>query len=665
VTALTALAVAIVCWAAGASGGWLLQRRPVGTVLGAGGAISGAVAAGIAGARALTALTPQSWHAPWSVPAGALAVRLDPLAAVFLIPLAAVGGLCAVYGVAYLRRHAHGRPIGGSLATYNILLLSMALVVTANDVVLLLVAWELMTLSSWALVVSDHEVPAVRAAGLQYLVAGHLATAALLLLGLFLGTGSGTFEIAALSTPATVPSGLLFGLAVIGFGTKAGIVPMHVWLPDAHPAAPSHVSALMSAIMITMGFYGLARFVPLFGPPALWWGYVLIALGVVGAAGGVAFAIAQRDVKRVLAYSTVENAGLVTLAVGLGLLATAQGEPVLAGLAWTGALLHLWNHALAKALLFLGFGAVAQGAKSRSLDALGGFLRGWPLVGGTLLIGAAAIASLPGLNVFTSEWLLLRGALLGAVATRGGGSAGVAFLGSVLAIALTGGLAVACFTRLVGVALSGSARTAEAEAAPRPGWAMVLPLVFFAAACITMAVIPSAAAGVLGAAVNVIAPGADAQAAHAVLRPLAVVAPLLAAAMALLVALRRGLGGRAAPRESVTWGCAYAAPSVAMQYTSSSFAEPLTRLLQPLLHTEVQRLAEPGQASLWPRVARWASRTADRALVGLYLPLFAAVARGGQRLRAYHQARVTWSLLYIGATVLAVLGLLFLPGVRR
>jgi len=662
---VTALAIALACWAVGAGGGMLLRRHRVSILLGGGGAIAGAAAAGLAGAQALAGAVTQYWRAPWSMPVGALALRLDPLAAVFLLPLAAVGALCALYGVGYLRRHAHGRPIAGSLAAYNILLLSMALVVAANDIVLLLVAWELMTLSSWALVVSDHDAPAVRAAGLQYLVAGHLATIALLLLGLLLATGSRTFEIGALSTPATVPSGALFGLALIGFGTKAGIVPMHVWLPDAHPAAPSHVSALMSAIMITMGFYGLARFIPLFGPPALWWGYLLMILGATGAAGGVAFALAQRDVKRVLAYSTVENAGLVTLAVGMGLLATAQGEPVLAGLAWTAALLHLWNHALAKALLFLGFGAIAQGAKSRSLDALGGFLRGWPLVGGLLFLGAAALASLPGLNMFTSEWLLLRGALLGAVSTGGGGAAGVAFLGSVLAIALTGGLAVACFTRLVGVGLSGSARTAEAQAAPRPGWAMVLALVLLAAACATMALIPSGAAGVLGTAVAVIAPAADAQAAPNVLKPLGMVVPVLAAATVLLFGLRARAGRRSRQRQDATWGCGYAVPTVAMQYTSSSFAEPLTRIFQPVLHTEVQRLTEPEQSSLWPRVARWASWTADRVLVGLYLPLFAAVARAGQRLRAYHQARVTWSLLYIGVTVLTVLTLLFLPGARR
>lgn len=663
---MNALVIAFACWAVGACGGIVLRRHAAGVLLSSGGAIAGAAAAGLAGAQALAVEAPQSWHTPWSVPAGMLALRLDPLAGVFLLPLAAVGGLCAVYGVAYLRGHANGRPIGGSLAAYNVLLLSMALVVSADDIVLLLVAWELMTLSSWALVVSDHDAPTVREAGLQYLVAGHVATAALLLLALFLkaggGGGGGTLELAARST-ATAPPGVLFGFALIGFGTKAGVVPLHVWLPDAHPAAPSHVSALMSAIMITMGFYGLARFIPLFGPPALWWGYCLIVLGAVGAAGGITFAIAQRDVKRALAYSTVENAGLVTLAMGLGLLATAEGQPVLAGLAWTAALLHLWNHALAKALLFLGFGAIAQGSKSRSLDALGGFLRGWPLVGAVLVIGAAAMASLPGLNIFTSEWLLLRGLLFGAVALRG--IARVALLGSVLAIAFVGGLAVVCFVRLVGVGLSGSPRTAEAETARRPGWAMVLPLVLLAAACVIIGAIPSRVAGALSRAVSVIAPGADVQAAQVVLGPLAMVAPLLAVVMALLFALRGRAGGRRSAEQRSTWGCGYAAPTVAMQYTAASFAEPMTRILQPLLHTEMRHLVEPARTPIWPRASHWASRTADRVLVSLYLPLLAAIARAGRRLRGYHQARVTGSLLYIGATVLVVLALLFLPGARR
>lgn len=629
--------------------------------LGAGGAVAGALAAGFAGAQTLSLSLRQRWDAPFDLPVGKLALGLDPLGAVFLLPLAVIGALCAIYGVGYLRRHAHGRSIGGSLAAYNILLLSMALVVTANDLVLLLMAWELMTLSSWALVVSDHEAPAVREAGLRYLVAGHVATAALLILVLVMGGGAGSLVGGTLSSPRGMPTGVLFGLALVGFGTKAGIVPLHVWLPDAHPAAPSHVSALMSAVMITMGFYGLARFIPLLGTPAVWWGYVLMVLGAAGAAGGIAFAIGQRDVKRVLAYSTIENAGLVTLAMGVALLATAVGEPVLAGIAWTAVFLHLWNHALAKTLLFLGFGAIAQGAGSRSLDQLGGFLRRWPVVGGVLVLGAAAMASLPGLNLFTGEWLLLRG-LLGGVATLSG-AARIAAVGGVIAIAATGGLAVLCFARIVGVALSGSARSRDAHEAPAPGWVMVLPLVFLGAACFAMALVPGSAASALRAAVLV---PADPGAAPALLRPLATL-PLVLAAGAAVVFVAT-LGARKRLQEwSATWGCAYSAPTTAMQYTGTSFGEPLTRLLQPLLRPEFRYDVDPRASQAgrgWVRQASWSSRTLDRVLVGAYLPLFAAATRIGHRIAGRYQPRITSALLFMAAAMLAVLTLLFVTASR-
>ncbi|MBX6364797.1 MAG: oxidoreductase, partial [Gemmatimonadetes bacterium] len=277
------LGIALGFWLGGAAVALLVGRRAWAGRLGAGAAVAGGVAASASAVGVLASGVAQSWGAPWRLPAGSLALRLDGLAACFLLLVASVGALCAIYGVGYLERHSHERGAGGSFAAYNVLLASMAVVVTASDLVLLLIAWELMTLVSWRLVVSDHEEAAVRAAGLQYLVASHLATAALLLLVLLLGAASGTYAVVAVPGGAALPSGLLFVLALVGFGTKAGIVPLHVWLPDAHPAAPSHVSAVMSAVMVTMGFYGLARFLPLFGEPAVWWGVVLLALGALGA----------------------------------------------------------------------------------------------------------------------------------------------------------------------------------------------------------------------------------------------------------------------------------------------------------------------------------------------------------------------------------------------
>lgn len=652
-----ALAIALACWAAGACGALAGRRHGAGAWLGTGGAVAGALCAGFAGAHTLILNLELRWQAPFALPVGRLALGLDPLAAVFLLPVAVIGACCAIYGTAYLRRHTRGKPIGGSLAAYNVLLLSLALVVTANDLVLLLMAWELMTLSSWVLVVSDHGAPAVREAGLRYLVASHIATATLLILVLVMEGGEGTLFGATLSPSRGMPLGVLFVLALVGFGTKAGMVPLHVWLPDAHPAAPSHVSALLSAVMITMGFYGLARFIPLLGTPALWWGYVLMVLGAAGAVGGVAFAIGQRDVKRLLAYSTVENAGLVTIAMGVAVLATAVDQPLLAGVAWTAAFLHLWNHALAKALLFLGFGAIVQGAGSRSLDALGGFLRSWPLVSVILVLGAVAMASLPGLNVFTGEWLLLRGLLGGAVALSG--AARIAAVGGVVAIAATSGLAVLCFARVVGIGLSGSARSQGAREASAPGWAMVLPMLLLGAMCVAIAVAPGPVASGLRPAILSIP--ADPGAAPSLLRPIATFPLLLAAGMAL--AIVANLGARKRLRERpATWGCAYSASTPAMQYTGTSFGEPLTRVLQPLLRPQFQYGVDPrDRASLgWMGRASWSSNVPDRVLTSAYLPVFAAASRLGRRIANRYQPRMTSALLFMAASVLAVLTLLFL-----
>ncbi len=653
------------CWGLGALGA-LVARRRLAVAVGAAGAVGGGLAAAVSGAAALGG-APGLWRAPWTVPGGALAVRLDPLAAVFLLPIAVIGALGAVYGVAYQREHAPGRSHGASFAAYNMLLLSMALVVMADNLVLLIVAWELMTLSSWALVVEDHDDRGVRVAGMQYLVAGHLATGALLLMTLLLAASTHGFAIGPLGMHAAAAPGMLFVLALIGFGTKAGMVPLHVWLPDAHASAPSHVSALMSGVMITMGFYGLARFVPLFGAPPLWWAYLLLLLGAIGAVGGMLFSLSQRDVKRALAYSTVENAGLVTLAMGVGLLGTALHDPLLAALGWTAALLHLWNHALVKSALFLGFGVVALRAHSRDLDAMGGFLSRWKTVGGVLVMGAAAIAALPGLNVFVSEWLLLRALLTGILTLTG--LERVALVAALGALAFAGGLALAGFTRLVGVGLLGVPRTKAAAAARAPGWMVQGPLIVLGAACVVVAAAPARVAGGLRAAVTSVASGADVTAAGTALHPLTLLLPLLLAAVGLLVVLRAVWARRGVRRTGDTWGCGYPGPRPSMQYSSTSFAGGLTTVMQPVLQVETRRRVVPGgigaAALLWPAAAEWMSSTGDRVLAGVYRPLFARVDRGAARLRALHRARVTTSLLYMVAAMAALLALLFLPEISR
>jgi hydrogenase-4 component B len=656
---VTRLGIALAIWVAGAVLAWLCRYRSrEATLAGVGAALVGA-GVGASGAVAiLLEAGPEKWSRVWPVPFGALSLYLDALAAVFILPICIVGGASALYGGAYLRPYVGERPIGAPLAAYNLLLASMTSVCLADNLLLFLVAWELMTLSSYALVVHDHGDPAVREAGRRYLVAAHLATAALILLFLLLSAGGGGELSATPSGGAGAPAALLFVLALVGFGTKAGLVPFHVWLPDAHPAAPSHVSALMSAVMVTMGFYGLARFLPLFGPPPLWWGLLLMALGAIGALSGIAFALAQRDVKRILAYSTVENAGIIALAFGVGVTGTALQQPVLAGFGWAGGLLHLWNHSLFKALLFQGFGAAAQRAHSRDAEALGGLLRQWPLAGGLLMLGAAAITSLPGLNGFASEWLIAYGLLSGGTALRGAPQ--IALLAGLLSVALTGALAAACFTRLAGVTLLGEGRSAKVRHSAAPGWEMWLPMLGLAALCTAAGWIPDRLVTLLAPAVASIAPGADTGAPAASLAVVGRVGLLVGLALALGCAVhsllrRRAQGARQVP----TWGCGYPRPAARMQYTASSFAEPITRVLQPLLRSQVQRDV-PTEAA-WPGAASWRSFTRDRALAQLYEPLFSSVERALLRLRRLQQGRVTTYLLYIVLTVLALVLTLFLP----
>jgi formate hydrogenlyase subunit 3/multisubunit Na+/H+ antiporter MnhD subunit len=658
------LGIALAIWVAGGFLALLVRLRTrEATLVGVGSALAGAGLGAVGAMATLLGPRAESWSGAWAVPLASFSLRLDPLASVFILPICLVGGACALYGGAYLRPYADERPVGAPLAAYNLLLASMMVVCLADDLLLFLVAWELMTLSSYALVVEEHALASVREAGRRYLIAAHLATAALLLLVLLISTGSGSLELSDVSPgTAAAPTALLFLLALAGFGTKAGIVPLHVWLPDAHPAAPSHVSALMSAVMVTMGFYGLARFIPLLGPPPVWWGLTLMALGAAGAVGGIAFALAQRDVKRILAYSTIENAGIIALAFGVGLLGTALNQPTLAALGWLGGLLHLWNHALFKSLLFLGYGAAAQRVHSRDAEAMGGLLRRWPMTGALMVLGAAAIAALPGLNGFTGEWLIVYGLLTGGVELRG--TSQIALLAGVPALALTGALATACFARLTGVALLGEPRSEDARHAAAPSWEMWLPMLLLAALCVAVAWAPSLVIALLEPAVQIMARPVDVgsvgETVTDAVAPLRNVALLLALGLGIGGALRwllarRALGIRRAP----TWGCGYARPAPRMQYTATSFAEPITRIFQALLSSRIE--SDLPAEAVWPEAASWRSSTPDRALAGMYEPIFKSVERALLRLRRLQQGRVSTYLLYIVLTVLVLVVSMILP----
>jgi formate hydrogenlyase subunit 3/multisubunit Na+/H+ antiporter MnhD subunit len=535
----------------------------------------------------------------------------------------------------------------------NLLLAAMALVLVARHALLFLVAWEVMTLLAYLLVTLDHDAADVRRAGWAYLIASHVALVALLALFLTLGARAGDAldfqSVAAVwQAPGASAAGILL-LALLGFGIKAGVVGLHVWLPEAHAAAPSHVSALMSGVLIKLGVYGMLR-VALLVPPAAWFGATLAVLGAAGALLGIALALYQRDLKRVLAYSSVENVGVILIGLGLGLWARARGNPALAALAFGGGLLHVWNHTAMKGLMFLGAGSVLHGAGTKDLERLGGLLGRMPWTGRTMILGAVAIAALPPLNGFTSEWLLYRA--LADVGVHGASTPGLTAIGGAAVLALVGGLAALCFVRLVGVTLLGTARSAAAAHAHESPPAMTVPLVVLAAACLAAA---PAAALLLSAQAPLLAQlGApDLRAAADALAPVVVVSTALLAAIALGIVLVAGRARRAAAVAD-TWGCGYAAPTARMQYTGAAFAELVSTRVLPRWVRARQRTRAP--EGLFPGPATLASDTTDPLTRAVYEPLLVRLGASFARLRFLQQGNVHIYILYIVATAILALG---------
>jgi hydrogenase-4 component B len=415
-------------------------------------------------------------------------VRYDGLSAVFLIALGLAGAASSVFGIGY---QAHSSVIDRTGAAYPVFLASLTLVFGADNAFAFLVAWELMALSSALLVVGSRPAPEVARAGYFYLVVTHLATAALIVAFAVLAstTGSAAFasfgSVAADLPPAT--RDLLFVLFLLGFGTKAGAFPLHVWLPRAHPVAPSPVSALMSGVMIKAGIYGIVRFaMEILGPGPEWWGLLVLGVGLLSAVLGVLYALMEHDLKRLLAFHSIENIGIILIALGVAMLAFGHDAPGLAGLAVTAALFHTLNHALFKSVLFLAAGAVQSAVGSRDLNVLGGLARAMPLTALAFGIGAAAISGLPPLNGFASEWLTFQ-SLIGA-----GGDGALSPLArfsayiAVGGLALTAALAIACFVKATGMSFLARPRSPGASDAREVARSMRGAMAFLATACVVV-----------------------------------------------------------------------------------------------------------------------------------------------------------------------------------
>ncbi len=589
-----------------------------------------------------------------ALPVGRASFSLDGLSALFLIPILVISALGSFYGSSYWSEREHPANGRGLRLWWGIMTAAMMVVVLADDAVLFLLAWEVMALAAFFLICTEEERPEVRRASWIYLVATHAGTLCLIAFFALLGHAQGSFALwpsLSREVPTWLPT-TLFALGIAGFGLKAGLMPLHVWLPGAHANAPSHVSALLSGVLLKVGIYGVVRVCGLLAEPPVWWGGVLIGLGAVSGVLGIALAMAQQDLKRLLAYSSIENIGIVVIGVGLASIGRSLGLADLVALGLGGALLHVLNHSLMKPLLFFSAGNLLHATGTRQISALGGLARAMPWTSALFLVGALAICGLPPLNGFTSELFLYVGLLRAAVLAGASDWAWAALAAP--ALALIGALAVACFVKVMGIAFGGAPRTPAAARAHDPGVGMLAPMLALAIGCLLVGLVPTVAVVPLRGALAAWDPRlADAAPPLGVLVPLAWISAggvvLIAGALLTAAVLRRRLTRHSTV---VTWDCGYAAPTPRMQYGDSSFSETLVGLFHWAVRS---RQAPPKLHGAFPTTAQVRSEAPDAVLDCVVLPLMEAADRGLSRLHVLQGGPVQMYLLYVLFAVVAVL----------
>jgi hydrogenase-4 component B len=646
-TIAAALATATTLGGTGAAAGLALPYRlrvPVVGVLTAGVGVAG-------GTAGVAAMGGSRWAAtfPGLLPLAGAHLAVDALAGLFMAVAGAVVVAVAVYGIGYPAGHGpHGLGSRTAQAVLPLFALTLILVPVAAAVSVFLALWELMALASLLLVLAEHrERPSVRQAGVWYAVMTHLGLV-LLLAGLALfAAEAGGETFAALRAGAHVVSptvrGLVFVLVGLAFTSKAGAVPLHAWLPRAHPEAPTPVSALMSAAMVNLGIYGLVRTgLDLLGGGPAWWWLGLMAVGGVSAVYGILQAAMASDLKRLLAYSTSENMGLVLIGVGASGLFTSYGDRPLAALALAAALLHVVNHAAFKALLFCAAGSVLRATGLRDLDRLGGLRARMPATAGLFALAALGAVALPPGNGFISEWLLLQSLIHGLRVP--GVAVAVVLPLSVALIALSAGIAAAAFTKALGVGFFARPRSDKAASAREAPPLMIAGMGLLAAACVALALVPGLLGDGLDRAVSAVGlPGTGAVSGGGVrvrladisasLSPVWVVAALTAAIVS-AAGLPRLYGRRRRRVNARLWDCGGGAPTSRMAYTATSFAEPLQRVFDDVLAPEQDLNVTPVRESAYlvERV-RFQRRVPDRIEHRLYEPVLRALAGTGQAAR--------------------------------
>lgn len=566
----------------------------------------------------------------WPLPIGPVHLVIDRLAAFFLVVIVGLSFLGTLYAVGYLQTYVNqGRSLGSHLFFLSLLIDSMLLVVVVQNALAFLLVWEIMSLASFFLVVFEHEKAEVYQAGLNYLIAMHIGVIFLISGFVLLANQAGSFDFqsfpAVFASPALRPN-LVFLLFFVGFGVKAGFVPLHAWLPRAHPAAPSHISGLMSGIMIKTGIYGILRILLLLKTPTAEIAYLVFGVSLISGIIGVAYALAQHDIKRLLAYHSVENIGIIGIGIGLGLLGVVHHQPVLALLGFAGGILHVCNHALFKSLLFYAVGGVYQQTHLVNLEKLGGLIKPMPATAFCFLFGSLAISGLPPLNGFVSEFLIYWGMLRGLHSSHLFFS--VVLVLAIAGLALIGAMALLCFTKAFSVIFLGSPRSAYHQPPQEVAGTMRAAMFLQCVGIGLIGLFPQYAFRVISkVALDFLGPELTPPNVTPILQTLTSVSGGLFLFLGIAVAI--GLIRARLLRDKrvtayKTWDCGYQAGNARMQYTASSYAAPFVELIAPLLHRRVQRQLPEG---LFPQHAHFESHVADIVETKVITPVINGLAR--------------------------------------
>ncbi|MBZ5523551.1 MAG: hydrogenase 4 subunit B [Acidobacteriia bacterium] len=640
-------------------------------------ALAGSVMGGLAAVLGLLRGTPIRWSISSGNPLFAYSFSYDGLAAFFSLVLAILAGAVSVYSFGYLKGFEGKRNLGFFGFLFHIMLLSLAIVFTAANAFLFLIAWEVMALAAYGLVTFYHEDRESRRAGLLYIIMAHIDAGCLLVGFALLSQASGSTEFASFhGVAAQLSSGrqtALFVLFFLGFGIKAGVIPFHIWLPAAHPVAPSNISALLSGIVIKTGIYGMARiFLDSLGGVPSWAGLLVLIVGVVSAVLGVLYALMEHDLKRLLAYHSIENIGIILMGLGAALIFRVAGHPLLAGVALIAAMFHTLNHAIFKCLLFLGAGSVLHSTGTRNMEEMGGLIRPMPVTAFCFLIGAVAISGLPPLNGFVSEWLTYQSLLAGFGAT--GGLTRILFPLAGSMLALTGALAAACFVKAFAITFLALPRGAEARHAHEAPRSMLAGMGGLTAACVALGlavtwflpVFDAMTEQLLGqrVAANLITGGGFVLSAgtprggtvSTAIITVGLLVLLLPAALLVSMGTRR-FGLKRGP----VWDCGLPGLSAENEYSATAFSKALRMIFSALYKPRREIQAVFDVSPYFPKEIRFESEIESTFEKRLYAPLQEFLFRFSTRMRTIQAGSIHAYLAYIFVTLV----LLLLFGVRK